>query len=337
MAPPRRSVLVASAAPVRRGGPTAAHASPPSSFGVRRPFASLPKAAAAADAVPVVGRGAVLRLPCLVIAAFPGVAAAEDRPARMAQPPPPDVAGPPADDASVVCEASGLCSRILVEAEDPNATRPEQLDLVQVDYTGWTTDGKMFDTSAIRGKPATFPLNQLITGWTEGLQLMRVGETRRMWIPEKLAYRGTPGRPKGMLVFDVTLRGVTPGPPTPKPPADIKDPPTNAEVDSRGVKSVVVTPAPDGARRPTPKGKASISFACWSEDGKLIDASVLRGGPQTVLIQGSFLLAPIIALMSEGETRRIWVPNKVAFTSAPPDTAPKGMLVFELKVEKVLE
>ena len=74
-----------------------------------------------------------------------------------------------------------------------------------VHYTGWTTDGKMFDSSVTRGEPATFPLNQVITGWTEGVQLMVVGEKTRFWIPENLAYQGQAGAPRGMLVFDVEL------------------------------------------------------------------------------------------------------------------------------------
>ena len=72
-------------------------------------------------------------------------------------------------------------------------------------YTGWTTDGKMFDSSVVRGEPATFALDGVIPGWTEGLQLMYEGEKTRFWIPEKLAYQGQPGAPKGMLVFDVEL------------------------------------------------------------------------------------------------------------------------------------
>ncbi len=74
-----------------------------------------------------------------------------------------------------------------------------------VHYTGWTTDGKMFDSSVVRGQPASFPLNQVIRGWTEGLRLMVEGEKRRLWIPEKLAYGGRAGAPQGMLVFDVEL------------------------------------------------------------------------------------------------------------------------------------
>ena len=63
----------------------------------------------------------------------------------------------------------------------------------------------MFDSSVQRGEPAQFPLNHVIAGWTEGLQLMVEGEKRRLWIPQDLAYRGQPGAPAGMLVFDVEL------------------------------------------------------------------------------------------------------------------------------------
>jgi peptidylprolyl isomerase len=76
---------------------------------------------------------------------------------------------------------------------------------VTVHYTGWTTDGEMFDSSVTRGTPATFALDGVIAGWTEGLQLMVEGERRRFWIPESLAYQGQPGSPAGMLVFDVEL------------------------------------------------------------------------------------------------------------------------------------
>ena len=63
----------------------------------------------------------------------------------------------------------------------------------------------MFDSSVARGAPASFPLNRVIRGWTEGVQLMVAGEKRRFWIPESLAYGGRPGYPAGMLVFDVEL------------------------------------------------------------------------------------------------------------------------------------
>ena len=78
----------------------------------------------------------------------------------------------------------------------------------------------MFDSSQRRGRPATFPLNGVIPGWTEGVQLMVVGEKRRLWIPEELAYAGRPGAPQGMLVFDVELLEIldTPAAPPGMPP-----------------------------------------------------------------------------------------------------------------------
>ena len=113
---------------------------------------------------------------------------------------PADVAAPPAD---AVKTTSGLASKVLKAGS--GGAKPTATSMVTVHYTGWTTDGKAFDSSVARGKPATFPLNRVIKGWTEGLQLMTVGEERRLWIPENLAYQGRRGAPAGMLVFDVEL------------------------------------------------------------------------------------------------------------------------------------
>ena len=73
-----------------------------------------------------------------------------------------------------------------------------------VKYTGWPTDGKLFDRSVVHGEPATCQVDGVIPGWTEGLQLMYEGEKTRFWIPENLAYKGKQA-PYGMLVFDVEL------------------------------------------------------------------------------------------------------------------------------------
>jgi len=115
-------------------------------------------------------------------------------------PAPDDVAAPPAD---ATATASGLASRVLQAGT--GTTHPGARSKVRVHYSGWTTDGKMFDSSVSRGEPISFGLNQVIPGWTEGVQLMVEGEKRRLWIPEKLAYGGRPGAPAGMLVFDVEL------------------------------------------------------------------------------------------------------------------------------------
>jgi hypothetical protein len=116
---------------------------------------------------------------------------------------PTDVAAPPADAQKT---PSGLASKVL-KAGDGGA-KPLATNVVTVHYTGWTTDGKAFDSSVARGQPASFPLNRVIAGWTEGVQLMTVGEERRFWIPQALAYQGRPGPPAGMLVFDVELLAI---------------------------------------------------------------------------------------------------------------------------------
>ena len=74
-------------------------------------------------------------------------------------------------------------------------------------YTGWTTDGQMFDSSVTRGQAATFGLDGVIRGWTEGVQMMVEGEKRRFWIPADLAYGNSPddGKPDGLLVFEIEL------------------------------------------------------------------------------------------------------------------------------------
>jgi FKBP-type peptidyl-prolyl cis-trans isomerase len=115
-------------------------------------------------------------------------------------PAPADVAAPPAD---ATTTSTGLASKVMKPGAGTN--HPTARSRVRVHYSGWTTDGKMFDSSVTRNEPISFGLNQVIPGWTEGVQLMVEGETRRLWIPEKLAYAGAPGAPKGMLVFDVEL------------------------------------------------------------------------------------------------------------------------------------
>src|SRR5215468_3855476 len=116
--------------------------------------------------------------------------------------PPPDVAAPPAD---AIKSATGLASKVITPGT--GKTHPGKTDIVTVHYTGWKTDGSMFDSSVLRGKPTSFPLDRVIAGWTEGVQLMVEGEKRRLWIPEALAYKGA-REPKGMLVFDVELLSI---------------------------------------------------------------------------------------------------------------------------------
>ena len=140
-------------------------------------------------------------LTALLVTAAVGVSlAAQQPPAFKPIPAPANVEKPPADATKT---ASGLASIVLQAGTGTAKAGPT--DLVTVHYTGWTTDGTMFDSSYARSAPSSFPVNRVIKGWGEGVQLMVVGEKRRFWIPQEIAYNGMAGRPAGMLVFDIEL------------------------------------------------------------------------------------------------------------------------------------
>jgi len=241
---------------------------------------------------------------------------------------PSDVAAPP-DDA--VCAESGLCSKVLTAGTGDQ--HPDPWDSVTVHYSGWTTDGKLFDSSVRRGQPATFPLNRVIPGWTEGVSLMVVGEKRRLWIPVELAYNNAPGKPAGMLVFDVELLGIQDKPeppPPPKVPEDVAAPPEDAEVTKSGLASKVLRPGV-GDQHPKKSSTVTVHYSGWTTDGKLFDSSVVRGQP------AKFPLSRVIPgwtegvqLMVAGEKRRFWIPEDLAYKGA--GGAPQGMLVFDVEL-----
>jgi peptidylprolyl isomerase len=213
----------------------------------------------------------------------------------------------------------------------------------------------MFDSSVVRGENITFGLNQVIPGWTEGLQLMSVGETRRLWIPEALAYRGQPGRPKGMLVFDVSLYSFKASPKPPQTPSDVAGVPADAEVTASGLASRMLKAGPGGLK-PKATDRVTVNCACtvfaawpracahsrssadsgWTTAGDLFDSSIPRGEPT------SFPLNRVIAgwteglqLMNVGESRRFWIPAELAYGVNPPAGAPAGMLVFDVDLLSV--
>ncbi|HLX07724.1 MAG TPA: FKBP-type peptidyl-prolyl cis-trans isomerase [Thermoanaerobaculia bacterium] len=245
--------------------------------------------------------------------------------AETSIPAPADVAAPPADAAVT---ASGLASKVLQPGA--GSDHPLATDKVKVHYTGWTTDGKMFDSSVARGRPAVFELDKVIAGWTEGVQLMVEGEKRRLWIPEKLAYRGMAGKPAGMLVFDVELLDVLH---LPDPPPDVAAPPADAQHSPSGLAWKVLTPG-NGTRHASATGIVLAHYTGWTTDGKMFDSSIPKGVPSLFrldrVIPG---WTEGIPLMVEGETRRFWIPKKLAYRGA--EGKPDGMLVFDVKLVKI--
>lgn len=237
-------------------------------------------------------------------------------------PPPPDVAVPSSDAAKT---KSGLTSKVI--APGTGTDHPGTADLVTVNYTGWTADGKMFDSSISRGKPATFAVNAVIAGFSEGLQLMVRGEKRRLWIPEALAYKGQPGKPKGTLVFDVELLDIPN-----RAPADVKGPPPDAKRTASGLAYKILKEGV-GGRHPKSTSVVTVNYTGWTTDGKMFDSSVVRGQPATFGVDGVIAgWTEGLQLMVEGEQMRLWIPEKLAYKG---QSAPYGMLVFDVELIKI--
>jgi FKBP-type peptidyl-prolyl cis-trans isomerase len=246
-------------------------------------------------------------------------------------PAPEDVAAAPADAKKT---ASGLAYKVLTPGTGKDHPGPE--DQVKVHYTGWTTDGKMFDSSVVRNEPAGFRVNGVIKGWTEGLQLMTAGEKVRFWIPAALAYGDKPqrpGMPAGMLVFDVELLEVTAAPKPPPVPTDVKAPPANAKKTESGLAYRVLQKG-TGTTHPTASDRVRVHYSGWTTDGKMFDSSVTRGEPLTFSLGGVIKgWTEGVQLMVQGEKTRFWIPGNLAYGDKPTRPgAPSGMLVFDIEL-----
>ena len=262
-------------------------------------------------------------------------------PVPKSQPAPEDVAAPPEGAEKT---ESGISSRVLQEGT--GTSHPKAYDKVKVHYSGWQTDGYNFDSSLSRGVPATFGLNQVIKGWTEGVQLMVEGEKRRFWIPGELAYGilegelppigengKRPGRPLGQLCFDIELIKILRPHPTPE---NLTAAPEDAGTNPSGVASKVIK-AGTGEAKPKPTDNVQVHYTVWTTDGKVVDSTLPNERPKTLPLKRTVKgFTEGVQMMVEGETRRIWVPMNMAYGAAPPPTAPEGMLIFEVELLKIL-
>jgi len=244
-------------------------------------------------------------------------------------PAPADVGKAPGD-ATVM--GGGLAYKVLTPPPcSPEACeRPLAFDTVEVDYSGWQTNGKMFDSSVSRGQRSTFKVNQVIKGWTEGLQTMAVGEKRRFWIPAFLAYGDNPamGRPGGPLVFDVELFGIQRGPKPPPVPVDIAGPPADALVNPSGLSLKVLKPGkPAFKARPVQQdSEVTLEYSGWKSNGELVVSTQLNGQRAQLRVSDISLVGLREGLvgMILGERRRLWIPSKL--------TSGNSMLVFDVEV-----
>jgi peptidylprolyl isomerase len=257
----------------------------------------------------------------LVFVLVAAAAAAQTPPAPASIPAPPDVAAPPAD---AIKTPSGLATKVL--SPSTSKERPNRDEVVTIHYTGWKTDGTMFDSSVAKGKPASFPVARVIAGFSEGLQLMAPGEKRRLWIPEALAYKGA-REPKGMLVFDIELIDI----PT-RAPADVKAAPADAKKTASGLAYKSLRQG-TGGRHPKASSQVTVHYTGWTTDGKMFDSSVVKGEPATFALDGVIPgWTEGLQLMYEGEKTRFWIPEGLAYKGK---SAPYGLLVFDVELIKI--
>lgn len=250
--------------------------------------------------------------------------------------------------AGVKTTASGLQYEILSEGAATGAS-PKATDLVDVHYVGTLIDGLEFDSSRARGAAARFPLNAVIPGWTEGVQLMSEGDRFRFYVPPELAYgeQGTPGGPIGpneTLIFDVELIKVT--------NADRNAEAASAYLAANGKKAGVKTTASGlqyevlaegkaGGKQPTDASKVSVHYEGKLVNGTVFDSSYQRGEPiefpLNAVIPG---WTEGVQLMSEGDKFRFYIPPALGYGPQGTPGGPIGpneALIFEVELLKVLD
>ena len=239
----------------------------------------------------------------------------------------------PADVAAVPESAerrdSGLASRVL--AEGSGDRRPNLASRVRVHYAGWTSEGVQIENTYGRDEPPFLPVDDVIDGWREGLQLMVEGEKRRFWIPGELAFEGRATMPQGTVVFDIELLEIVDPPSTPD---HLTAPPAHAEIhNKKGLASVVLQKGHD-VLLPREESFVTVHYTGWTTDGTIIDSSVLRGTPTTFPLRNVIKgWREGLQFMVVGEKRRFWIPAKLAYKGDK--TKPQGMLIFDIELLEI--
>lgn len=228
--------------------------------------------------------------------------------------------------------------KYILVTEYKNQPLPEKGDVVEVNYTGYFKDGRIFDSSIKRGKPIRFELGkgQVIKGWEIGLSKLHKGEKARLIIPYQLAY-GENGRPplippKSDLIFDVELlniyKKIEPVPFNTKGKDTISLP--------SGLKYIVVEKSKSNVK-PTLNQTVVVHYTGYFEDGKIFDSSLRRGFPFEFKIGNGLVIKGWeegIKLMCKGDKFRFIIPPHLAygkqgmFNTIPPNAT----LIFDVEL-----
>jgi FKBP-type peptidyl-prolyl cis-trans isomerase len=241
----------------------------------------------------------------------------------------------PADVGETKTTASGLKYNVLKEGT-PGGKHPGKYDKVKVHYSGWLTNGKLFDSSVTRGEPIEFGLNQVIGGWTEGVQLMTPGSRYKFTIPPQLGYgeqgAGADIPPNATLIFEVELLSFTEGPKVPDFPTIDEAKLTKT---ASGLKYQMLTEG-TGAQ-PTTSSRVTVHYSGWLTDGTEFDSSYARGQSidfgVTQVIKG---WTEGLQLMKEGGKAILVIPPDIAYgPRGKGKIPPNSTLIFQVELLKV--
>ena len=223
---------------------------------------------------------------------------------------------------------SGLAYKIT--APGRGSVHPTPNDLVKVVTLFWTKESVESKPSSMSTPTQPILVGAIVApGLREALALMTTGQRMRLWIPEKLAFAGAAGKPKGPLMVDVMLLDIIAPPVT---PPDVAAPPADAKKTKSGLAFKILKPG-TGTVRPKSNSTVTVHYTGWTPDGQIFDSSVLKGQPATFplgdVIKG---WSEGVQLMVEGEVRRLWIPGHLAYDGVDQAGVPRGPLVFDIEL-----
>jgi peptidylprolyl isomerase len=248
---------------------------------------------------------------------------------------PPDPVPTPTEGMPVITTESGLK---YVDIKVGDGAQPPEGGTVKVHYSGWLDDGTLFDSSVKRGQPTSFGLNNVIKGWTEGVGSMKVGGKRKLIVPPELGYGSTdrPGIPaNSTLTFEVELLEA-PQPPKMTSITGLTE--QRSELVIKYWDIVVGT-----GDTPTAESTIKMHYSLWLEDETLLDSSLTRGEPVTVVTSRLFPgWSEGLLTMKAGGKRRLVLPPTLALGRAPrparqgrPDLPANSTVIVEVELIEV--